>query len=225
MPTKRQTAILTFALITALLALGFLSKPVAAQDNYIYPVDVVQDAEGTIYVADRNLPGIWKIQDGKREVFFQGSKKFRTPLNAVRCLGIDHEGRLLAGDSSTREVYRFVDGQPQALTNGGIGIPMGLAVNADGEIFVSDLELHRIWKVPAAGGEPQEVAQVAAPIGMFLDNQNRLWIVSRGDDQLIRLVDGQAETVVMGNPMQFPHDVVVAEDQTAYVTDGYGKSV
>ena len=30
--------------------------------------------------ADRNLPGIWRVDDGKKSIYFQGSKKFRTPL-------------------------------------------------------------------------------------------------------------------------------------------------
>ena len=54
-----------------------------------YPLDVVEADKQTAYVADRNLPGVWKITDGKAEIFFKGSKKFRTPLNAVRCLAID----------------------------------------------------------------------------------------------------------------------------------------
>ncbi|HBL43028.1 MAG TPA: hypothetical protein DDZ90_06490, partial [Planctomycetaceae bacterium] len=83
--------------------------------------------------------------------FFTGSKVFRTPLNAVRCVAIDKEGHVLAGDSSTREVYRFekAGAKPQPLTNGGIGIPMDVVVLKNGDLLVSDLELQQIWKVPA----------------------------------------------------------------------------
>ena len=106
--------------ISTLLIVLSAAVNVIAQDaptEFDYPLAVTATADGIVYVADRNLPGIWKIEDGKKSIFFQGSKKFRTPLNAIRCLAIDHEGKLLAGDSSTREVYRFDDaGQPQPLT-------------------------------------------------------------------------------------------------------------
>src|SRR5690606_2121525 len=72
----------------------------------VYPVDVVAAEDGTLYVADLRLPGIWKIIDGKAEIFVKGEATFRTPLNAIRCLALDPDGHLLAGDSATREIYR-----------------------------------------------------------------------------------------------------------------------
>ena len=78
-----------------------------------YPVGAAVAEDGTVYIADRNFHGIWKFAGGKLDKFFEGSIKFRTPLNAVRCVALDHQGKLLAGDSATREVYRFDDaGKP-----------------------------------------------------------------------------------------------------------------
>ena len=60
--------------------------PIAGRaEDFKYPLSAAVTADSTVYVADRNLPGIWKITNGKKEIFFQGSEKFRTPLNAVRC--------------------------------------------------------------------------------------------------------------------------------------------
>ncbi|MBI1348064.1 hypothetical protein GC163_17460 [bacterium] len=193
-----------------------------------YPLAVAATSDGTVFVADRTLPGVWKIVDGKPELYFQASKKFRTPLNAVRCLAIDKEGKLLAGDSSTREVYRFDDaGQPQPLTKGGVGIPMALAVDAAGDIWAADLEIHRIVKIPAAGGEAVIVVEVPAPRGLAFDSQGTLWIASQGKNQLVTLKPNATETeaVVTGQPFNFPHQVVVDAQGTAYITDGYEKAV
>ncbi|MBD3674161.1 MAG: hypothetical protein HUJ26_11620 [Planctomycetaceae bacterium] len=193
-----------------------------------YPLDVLEVDEKTAYVADRNLPGVWKITAGKPEIYFQGSKKFRTPLNAIRCLALDEKGQLLAGDSSTREIYRFDDqGKPVPLTDGGIGIPMAMAVAKSGDIYVADLELHRIWKVPSAGGKPEEVAVLPAPRGMTIDSTGKLWIVSHGPNHVLKLnpADGKVETVVEGMPFQFGHDIVLKDDKTAFVVDGYAKTV
>ena len=116
-----------------------------------YPISAVAAADGTIYVADTIAPAIWKIKAGKIEKYFEGSKKYRTPMNRPCCLAIDGGGKLLVGDSATREVYRFDDaGKPTPLTKGKIGIPRAIVVMPGGDLMVTDQELHCIWKVPAA---------------------------------------------------------------------------
>jgi sugar lactone lactonase YvrE len=215
------------SLLTACLVLTLaLTRLGTAQMQY--PLSAVVTDSGTIFVADRNLPGVWKIENNKLTRFFEGSKRYRTPLNAVRCLTLDKAGAVLAGDTSTREVYRFdKDGKPVPLTQGGIGMPMAIAVNSKGELLVADLELHRIWKVPAAGGKPEQVAEVPAPRGLWVDGDDNLWIVTHGKNQQVaRLTPaGKLETVVEGRPFLFPHNIVLGPDKTAYVTDGYSKAV
>lgn len=194
----------------------------------LYPLAVAVTADDTIYVADRELPGIWKFSEGKWSIYFQGSKKFRTPLNAVRCLAIDHQGKLLAGDSSTREIYRFDESaQPQPLTKGGVGIPMSLAVAKDGTIYAGDIEIQRIVKISAEGGTPNIIAEVTAPRGMTIDDEGRLWIVSHGKDAVIRLSsDGmQREVITEGRPFQFQHHIVLGKEGEGYVADGYAKTI
>ncbi|MCR9198301.1 MAG: NHL repeat-containing protein [Planctomycetaceae bacterium] len=212
---------------------AFLLSPVVFADEsaeFQYPLAVTATEDGIVYVADRTLPGIWKIEDGKKSVFFQASKKFRTPLNAVRCLAIDHEGRLLAGDSATRDVYRFDEaGQPQPLTDGWIGIPMALAVAADGTIYTADLELHRIWKMPAAGAtQPEEFAVINSPRGLTLDGDGNLVVLSTSskDGQIQKVApDGTITPFVKGHPFNLPHNVVIDGEGSLFVTDNYAHCV
>lgn len=214
----------------AMLVTVTASAPAGAlSQEFQYPLTAAVGTDDVLYIADRNLPGLWKAAGGKLEVFFQASRKFRTPLNAVRCVAVDPHGRVLAGDSSTREVYRFEQpGQPTPLTAGGIGIPMDIAVDPKGNLFVTDLELHRVWKVPAAGGPPVEFAAVEGPRGIAIDSHNRLWVVAHSPKYcLVRLdAEGQLETVLAGRKFEFGHEVVVdSEHNRAYVTDGYAKTV
>lgn len=212
-----------------LVWLGLVVLPSLSQaEGLEYPLTAVASADGqSLFIADLNQSGVWKLSDGKLSSFFQASKKFRTPLNRVRCVGMDRNGKLLAGDSSTREVFRFDDeGKPQPLTNGGIGIPMDLAVDPDNNIFVTDLELKWIWKIPAAGGKAEKFAEVDAPRGIAIDADKNLWVISHGKNQLVRVsADAKVETVVEGRPWQFPHEIELDKDKTAFVTDGYGKAV
>lgn len=221
--------------------LGFLvifltiASPLGAADEWQYPLNIAAPKEGTLYVADRNLPGLWKVTlTGEKSVYFQASKKFRTPLNAVRCVALDRQGRVLAGDSSTREVYRFNEaGEPEPLTKGGIGIAMGIAVSSTGELFVADLELHRIYRVPQAGGKPEVFAEVQAPRALTIDGEDRLWVISdapkAGEKDLRQLVriapDGKQEAVVQGRVFAFPGGIALDDKGVAYVSDGYSKAI
>lgn len=215
----------------AFVALLSGNEDVVSAAEWQAPRAVAAATDGTIYVADdvgeKRLPGIWKVADGKRTVVVTAEKKFRTPFNAIRCLAVDREGRLLVGDSGTREVYRFeADGKPKPLTSGKIGIPMGIGVDSQGNIIVADLESHRLMKVPADGGEPIKLADVPAPQGLTVDSKDRVWVVSRSQKQLYRVApDGQVEPLIDAHPFGFPHDVVVDSVGTATITDSYGKAL
>lgn len=215
----------TLSLVAAFFLL-FAQAALAVEPDYLIAIAVAPD--GKTYVADRKLPGVFVYEEGKFTPFFTGMKKFGTPLNAVRCLAVDGDGRLLAGDSATREVYRFDEaGQPVPLTKGGIGIPMSIAVLESGDLLVADLELHRIWKVPGGGGQPEVFAEVPAPRGLFVDGANRVWVLSHGQDQLLRLnAEGkESEVIVKGRPFEFPNALVVDKQGAAYVCDTYGKAI
>lgn len=222
--------------VFCLLLAGVFFSPAVGQEvvpapvEFNYPLAVTSNSAGVVFVADRNLPGIWKVENGQKSLYFQASKKFRTPLNAVRCLAIDHQGKLLAGDSGTREVYRFDDaGQPQPLTKGWIGIPMAIVVAPDGTIYTADLELHRIWKMPAEGSEmPTEFAVINSPRGMTLDPEGNLWVLSTSskDGQIQKITpDGKAEPLVKDHPFNLPHNIVRMDDGSFFVTDNYEHAV
>jgi sugar lactone lactonase YvrE len=211
------------------LAAVFGGRLLQAEDFH-YPLKPAAAEHGPVYVADLRLPGVLVVKDGKVDSYFVASKKLGTPLCRVRSLAIDHDGKVLAGDSSTREVYRFDQpGKPTPLIKGaqaGIGIPISLAVDSKGNIFVADLEVHWIWKLAPTGGAPQRFAEVPAPGGMAIDSHDRLWVISNGNDQLLRISpDAKIEVVVAGRPFQHPNDVALGPDETAYVSDGYAHTI
>ncbi len=201
-------------------------------DRPLYPLSVAAAATGELYVADHHLPGIWQVQDGRMRLFFLGQKKFRTPLNAIRCVAIDGEGRVLAGDSATGDVYRFDDqGQPESLTGrdsplGPITMPYSIAVDASGDLLVTDQGEgdQRIARIPAEGGKVELVAEVFTPRGLDVDSEQNVWVISQR--RLLRLLpDGTHETVVDNGVFEFPHAVVVRDDGVAFVSDGYARTI
>lgn len=213
------------------LALGQDSPPADSPPptGPLYPLAVAVSPSGDRFVADRELPGIWKISKDASEptIVFRASRKLRSPLNAIRCVRFDREGRLLAGDSATRQVYRVADdGSPTPLVQNaaGIGIPMDIAATREGELLVADLELRCIWKLPAAGGEAKVWAKVDAPRGLAVDEQDRVWVVS--NRRVLRLgANGKPETIAEDARFQFLNQLVLDDKNVAYVSDGYARSI
>lgn len=218
---------------SVLLSLGlFLPAVLSAQDSaaMIHPIDVTANADGAVFVADRNLPGIWKYADGKLEVYFKAEKKYGTPLNAIRCLAVDGDGNVLAGDSATFNVYRFdEDGKPQPLADGRIGIPMGIATNSAGDVFVSDGELHRIYKLPQPKSDkvkPEVFATVAAPRGLAMAAEDVLWVLSGTKDPVRKInADGEVNVVVEGFKLEYAGDIAINSSGSPVVSDSYKAAI
>ena len=227
MTLSRRSWTVVLGGMLAAVSSGMAIPRVAMAQELQYPVSVAAAADGTVFIADRNYHGIWKFANGKLEKFFEGSAKFRTPLNAVRCVAMDHQGKLLAGDSATREVYRFDEaGNPVPLTKGRIGIPSAIAVRKSGEIVVADQELEIIWKLPAEGGEPAKLAEVRAVVGLCLDQDDQLWVTTRSKIPLRRVSpDGKVEELLSERVFQFPQQIVLDDAKTAYIVDNYDKAV
>jgi len=200
-------------------------KPQIPVELQIYPLDIAVDNQGVAYVVDRNMHGVWKWEADQLSVFFEGSAKFRTPLNAPRCIAVDPAGNVLVGDSATRDIYRVTEGKAEPITGGKIGIPMDLAVKADGTIYVADAELRTLFRIPAGTKEVEKVADVN-PRGVFVDSQQQVWVVSQNEQQLQIVADsGESQVVVDSRVFEFPHQVVVNSAGEAFVSDGYKKAI
>ena len=215
-----------------LLLAAMLVQDAPADAEYQYPLAVAVAPDETAYVVDRDLPGVWAVKGGERSVFHRASKTFRTPLNAPRCAAVDADGRVLVGDSATRDVYRLgADGKDAVpLTGGAIGIPAAIAVAGDRTLYVSDLETQRIWAVPGGGGEPAEFAVVAAVRGLGFDGDGRLLAVTTLADPVLRFETagedrGDRTVLVPGRPFRMPHHLAVAPDGTLFVADNYSGGV
>ncbi|MCY2965440.1 MAG: hypothetical protein NT069_17700 [Planctomycetota bacterium] len=105
---------------------------------------------------------------------------------------------------------------------------MAIAFDKDGNLIVADLEPPgRIVRIPAAGGEPVEIAQINAPRGLTVDGEGRIWVVTHGKDrQVVRILpDGKVETVVSGRPFEFPQSITLDAAGNAYIADGYAKAI
>jgi glucose/arabinose dehydrogenase len=104
---------------------------------------------------------------------------------------------------------------------------VGIAIEPDGNLVVADLGLAALFRLPAAGGKPQQIARVPAPHGVALDRDGSFVVVSQGKDQLLRVTaNGEVTPIVKGAlaPKNNPHYVAVDTDGYL-VTDNYAAAV
>lgn len=184
-----------------------------------YPVDVAEGPQGERYVADRDLPGIWRLSpSGEATELYRAGSGFAAPLRAIRAVAVDKQGRLWASDTGTRAVYRFDspggDGphEPQRIAEG-LRTPIGLAIDDEGIAFVADLGANCIWQV-RDGAAATRYVELRAPVGLCVEPSGSLLVVTRATPQLVRVSRGATPEItplVEGTPFRFPHDVAVAK--------------
>jgi sugar lactone lactonase YvrE len=210
--------------VAVLAALGPVGDGPPRPDH---PSALASDAGGNLYVADLQQPVIFRLDLGPRGdlgELYRGSPRSRTVLRAVRALATGPDGALFAADSATSDVYRVRAGQlPLGLTGGALEVPTGLAVSPTGDVFVTDLRLGLVARVPGGGGPPVTVAKVPAPRGVALTASGDLAVLSMGPDQLLRVTPGGKVTpIVAGRPFRFPVAVAVdRDDVNIFINDGY----
>lgn len=214
-----------------------VAKQVQAQGELQigYPVALAADTEGNLFLADRNLPGIWKLSSQGPQIFWKGAKQLRMPGNAPRCIAVAPNGDVFLGDSATREVYRFSaeKAEPIPLTGGKVGVSIAMQFWQEGKLVIADLELNRLVEVDLTQKEPakalREVASLSAPRAMAITNDGDLLVLTQGKDLVVSVgSDGSVKPWIAGQPLpknSLPLGIAGATSpegkQVVRIADGY----
>lgn len=222
--SRRHAVFLIFLLIPTFRSAAAQEAAAVVQPDYPRAVSVGGDK---LYVVDLNLPGIWEIGESRR-LYAKGTKLLRKPMNRPWSVVAHPGGGILVGDSATREVYwiESAGSEPKPLTGGHIGVPMALAVDAEGkQIYVGDAEKRSTFRIPIEGGDPELVASVNAR-GLAWDGEGRLLAVTPDAEAIMRIdvETKQVETLVDGRPFAFANSLCWTGDQ-GFVTDTYGNCI
>ena len=145
------------------------------------PMGIGEDSEGNIILSDREGKFIWKIEKSGRAVVIAGTGKStgarglpegRVPaldvdLSMPEGLVVDHDGSILLADSYNHAILR-IDKEGYLTRFAGTGergrggegvkalessfaFPCDIRLDSKGNIFVADLENHRIRKITRDG--------------------------------------------------------------------------
>lgn len=209
------------------------------------PTGVAVDAAGTVFVADAGNDQVERITPagvlsvvagtGRTEKPLVGGPATASPMT-VDDVAVDRAGNLYVADgahavvlkvdpSGTLSVLAGVNDRsgtptPGPATSSLLGRPSAVAVDADGNVFVSDPQAGAVLKVSATG-VLSTVASSLVPAGLGVDAAGNVYVAHPAADE-VRRITPAGVTTTYPTGTSAPTDVAVDATGAVVATTGAG---
>ncbi len=200
------------------------------QYQFKAPQGIAVDAQGNVYVADTGnsavveIPSNTALGGAVQLLQYAGAPKFIQPV----AVAVDSHGFIYVADQQNPAGQVVVippgggdlqpaTGNPESALfinlpiAGGYGInePNGVAVDAAGDVYISDGSGNAVWEAPAAGAATSKpyvlsISGLSTPAGLALDSSGNLYVADSGNKQVV-FENRQNPVVSYGDvPMDLP---------------------
>jgi sugar lactone lactonase YvrE len=175
------------------------------------PHDVAMDARGNLYVADTGNQRIAIVTPDRKVSTWVGDLK--RPVDIV----FNAAGELLVCEFTAKRVTAFASPQKRRVIVSGFQ-PHGLAIGADGSIYISDLTDHRIVHVGADGKIDTFAVDMAMSIGIVIGQSGDVYVAQRDAGKVVRLTTGGKKLTILDR-LKSPRDPALDRDGNLYVAE------
>lgn len=206
------------------------------------PMGIGEDSDGNLFVSDRDGKLVWKIEKSGRAVVIAGTGRTtgsaglpsgrlvaqEVDLAMPEGLVVDRDGSILLADSYNHLILRISrdgsltrfagndqrgrGGEGMQATESSLAFPCDVRLDSKGNVFIADLENHRVRKITRDGlittvagtgapgysgdGGAAVNAELNTPYGIFLDKDDNL-LIADSNNNVIRKVgsDGIIHTI------------------------------
>lgn len=227
------------------------------------PLGVARDSSGNIYIADQANNRIRKVTAGGTIATFAGTgvagfsgdggQATSAQLNSPSAVAVDSSGDVFVADTGNQRIREILtngvimtvagngtpgyNGDSISATTAQLNNPLGVAVDASGNVYISDTVNSRIREV--IGGTIYTIAgtgvagyrvegtatgaQVNFPAGIALDGSGNLYIADRFNNRIRKVSSGVISTVAGTGSIGFSGDGGAAT--SAALTSPYSVAV
>lgn len=209
-------------------------------ERFSYPIDVVSDKAGNIYVSDSIRAKIFVFDKEGKYTYSIISKEFQRPIGIA--LSPDNKNLYIV-DSVASQIHvtttkgKFIKSIGRRGTNDGeFNKPTFMAVAKDGKLYVTDTMNHRI-QILDKDGEfihkfgrlGKSMGDFGSPRGIALDSDDNIYVTDALFNN-IQIFNKQGELLMLfgrygqsRGSFALPEDISITSDNEIYVTDTNNK--
>ena len=209
--------ILLFALLTT-----FSTNAQTPSDHvtgFLSPTGIAFDNTGNLYVADFNSYNVIKITPNLVKTSFNS-------LNGTpQQIAFDINGNLWIAGSGLISEIRKVTPTGVATSYMASNAPYGIAIDAAGNVYYSELNSGKIKKIEAVNGAVSTFAdRIYLPSGMVFDKSGNLIVAVKGDNEIRKITpNGVASTLITG--IRNPSNLLYTPNGDLYISTGSQGSI
>lgn len=193
------------------------------------PYGVAVDGAGNLYIADSGNNRVLKLAAGATTVTTvaggnvtpaysgDGGLATQASLSGPEAVAVDGAGNLYIADTDNYRVRKVAAGtgiistvagngtkasagDGGAATSASLKLPLSLALDASGNLYIADFSGNSIRKVAAATGTISTVTTLTFPTGVAVDGSGNLYIVDSWQHRVWKMAGGTGtKTAVAGN--------------------------